>query len=225
MDNFTFWGHVNFFLIRVNNNYLYQLLVKKIQNPENQSQKSLNNSQFKSIGSESDGGSSGRVSSGIRKNNIKKASNFSTIFLSDGEAEEDFDDEITSMKDSTRSLSNSKFEQKIIDKINLIEVLFENTLETKNSEILNAIECLKKERNIQRRKYDELETLLQRRLTGLETEKTTMKSMSFNFSVLDQKKKLSKKLLKQYCVINDKIMKVLLSKTNKELQEIEKTLN
>ncbi|KAJ6232694.1 hypothetical protein M0813_04499 [Anaeramoeba flamelloides] len=225
LDNFEFWGFVNFFLIKVKENYLYQLLVVKIQNPENQSQNSNNRTQSKSNGSGSDSGSAGNSSGGIRKNNIKKAANFSTIFLSDGETEENFDDEITSMKESVRSLSNTKFEQKIIDKINLIEVLFENALETKNAEILYSIECLKNERAIQRRKYNELETLLQRRLTGLETEKMTMKNMSCHFSVLDQKKKLSTKLLKQYLEINDKIMKIFSSKTNEELNEIEKTLN
>ncbi|KAJ6246971.1 hypothetical protein M0813_02227 [Anaeramoeba flamelloides] len=227
IDSFRFWANVNFFLLKVGENYLYQILLTKIDNPENMDSnniKSQNNS-FISESYSSEGGSSNYTSSSQRRDGLKKSAKISTIFLSDGEAEEDFDDEITFMKNSVRSLSNTKYEQGLIDKLNKIEIIFENTLETKNAEILNAIDYLKKERTIQRQKYDELETLLQRRLTGLETEKTTMKSMSSDFSILDQKKQISTKLLKQYCKINSQIMKVLLAKTNEELTKIEKTIN
>ncbi|KAJ6227718.1 hypothetical protein M0813_09621 [Anaeramoeba flamelloides] len=227
IDNFRFWANVNFFLLKVGGNQLYQILLNKIDNPENLNSNNINslNNNFLTEGYSSEGGSSSLSSSKQRRESFKKSAKISTIFLSDGEAEEDFDDEVTFLKNAVRSLSNSKYEQNLIEKLNKIEVIFENTLETKNIEILNAIDYLKKERTIQRQKYDELETLLQRRLTGLETEKTTMKSMSSDYSILDQKKQISTKLLKQYCKINNQIMKVLLAKTNEELTEMEKNFD
>ncbi|KAJ6236800.1 hypothetical protein M0813_27545 [Anaeramoeba flamelloides] len=201
----TFWGSVFVAVLKFDNNIVYQLVIDQSSKlPEKTTPKSTLHKITK------------------MKSNTKSFSLMSTTSLSDNEVEESFDDEVSSLKRLIRTLNNKMVEISLFKGIKGIETLFETFMIEKNNQIRNQIHQLKTIREKQTEQYSSLEKLLQRRLTGLQSEKKILSSLLLEQELLEQKLEMAKKTLKRHIVEEEACLQCIEAKNEEDVVKIQK---
>eukprot|EP01156_Anaeramoeba_ignava_P023450 Anaeramoba_ignava/c21556_g4_i1.p1 GENE.c21556_g4_i1~~c21556_g4_i1.p1 ORF type:complete len:121 (-),score=41.35 c21556_g4_i1:182-544(-) len=108
---------------------------------------------------------------------------------------------------SVRSSEDPELELKVVNYLNRIHNLCFNWISNKNLEIQNLSEKIQVERQSFRKKYQQLESHLQRRLDGYETERDVKKNVSNENQELKEKLDNLTQIIQEQFQVTEKLYK------------------
>ncbi|KAJ5078054.1 hypothetical protein M0811_05311 [Anaeramoeba ignava] len=129
------------------------------------------------------------------------------ISIEDQDLEDTIDTQIDEIKMSVRSSEDPELELKVVNYLNRIHNLCFNWISNKNLEIQNLSEKIQVERQSFRKKYQQLESHLQRRLDGYETERDVKKNVSNENQELKEKLDNLTQIIQEQFQVTEKLYK------------------
>ncbi|KAJ3431390.1 kinetochore protein ndc80 [Anaeramoeba flamelloides] len=221
-DGYEFWALVYISVIQIEEKLSFQLILKQTNNKLNSSTNSLPNVDSQLLeGNLSTSGSDFSFSSPTfsPRNEppiLKKKINIS---ISDDEVEDEMDDIISSIKFLTRSFNDSDMEQSIIGKMNKLTNSIDYLIQQKNEKITNLINEIKNDRLKHKKKYDQLEESLSRRITGVQNIKSQTKKSKNEYELMVSKMNEFIKLFESHQEIVKKMENCLNAENISEIQK------
>ncbi|KAJ5076067.1 hypothetical protein M0811_06929 [Anaeramoeba ignava] len=127
------------------------------------------------------------------------------ISLEDQDLEDTLENKIDEIKMTVRSSDDPDIELRIVKVLNSLHNLSTNWLSSKNTEIQKLSEKIQIERQSFRKKYQQLESHLQRRLDGYETERDVKKNVVSENKELKEKFHFLIKLIRDQFQVTEKL--------------------
>ncbi|KAJ3446209.1 hypothetical protein M0812_08746 [Anaeramoeba flamelloides] len=200
-----FYCTVNATRISINGIPSYQFIAKKMKNNPQTGMLQTSTSQT------------------MTENLSESSTQYSSTLIQEQKISMDFDYENyfqETMKDVMKTFEDMKqtsTTKQIIEKLNSLLGLYENTIKHKNEKIEKLSQKSREERKKQQTKYEELETHFKRRLHALENEKKSNNSLLSNNQELKTKlRNISKILSKQKILTKDFKKNLVSTKDNDE---------
>ncbi|KAJ5071323.1 hypothetical protein M0811_10385 [Anaeramoeba ignava] len=114
------------------------------------------------------------------------------------------EEQIQKIQNLVKNMKNEKLEEKVSNNLNQISSSIQDAIKHKDDQINKLNERLQQERKEHRKKYEKLESHLQRRLGGMETEKSVKQSiLEENLSIKRKLKQLISIIQKQNTITDE----------------------